>query len=304
MGIIKKELLTDLYVNFSGLFKQGLASAPSVWKKVATMVPSSAATTAYGWLGRFPQLREWVGDRVIKDMVENAYMLPNKKFEGTVAVSRSDIEDDNLGMYSPIVQSMGEESELHIDRNVFSQLGLGLSELCYDGQNFFDTDHPVYPNHDGTGVAVSTSNIINPLVTDGPAWYLLDASKVIKPLIYQNRSAAELQTINDPQNDAVFMRDEYLYGVRARRAFGFSFWQMAVMSRDALNEENFNAAYQAMCSFKADGGDPLGLRPTILVVPPALRADAKALIEVERLANGASNPNYKVVEVLDTAWLA
>lgn len=304
MGIIKKQTLTDLNVNFSGLFKQGLEGAPSTWKKIATMVPSTAATTAYGWLGQFPQLREWVGDRVVKDMAENAYILPNKKYEGTVGVSRTDLEDDNYGIYSPIVKSMGEESENHIDRNVYGQLALGLTTLCYDGQNFFDTDHPVAANHDGTGAVTPVSNIINPLVTDKPAWFLLDASRVIKPIIYQNRQSAELQAITSSDNEQVFMKDQYLYGVRARRAFGFAFWQMAVMSRDTLNEENFNAAYQAMSSVKTDGGNPLGIRPTILVVPPSLRAAAKALIEVERLANGASNPNYKVVEVLDTGWLS
>lgn len=302
--IVKSTTLNELRVMFSGLFKNGLASAPSQWKKVSTQIKSTSAENTYGWLGKFPQLREWVGDRVIKDMKEFAYTIANKKYESTVGVDRTDIEDDNLGIYSPIFTSMGEEAENQVDRNIFALLAAGFSSACYDGQYFFDEDHPVNPEVDGSGVDESVSNIINPLVTDGPAWFLLDTSKALKPLIFQDRQAAEFETITDTQQDTVFMKDQYLFGVRARRNFGYGFWQMAVGCRDALNADNFNAAYQKMCEMKADGGEPLGLRPTLLVVPPALRADAQTVVNAQFGTGGASNINFKAVEVLDVPWLS
>jgi len=300
--IITSSLLEDLRKSFVTLFKKGLANSSSQWKKVATRVPSSTKENTYGWLGKFPSLREWVGDRVLKSMKEHGYTLPNKKFESTVDVDRADIEDDNLGVYNVIAESAGQEAEDHIDRNVFAVLADGFNNLCYDGQNFFDEEHPVYPEADGTGVVVPTSNILNPLITDKPAWFLLDCSRPLKPLIFQERTPAEMDAITDPKNDTVFMKDVYLYGVRARRAFGVGFWQQAVGCRDTLSEANFNAAYKMMMDFKKDGGDKLGIRPTILVVNSDNVATANELINAMTKANGASNPLYKRVEVLECTW--
>jgi len=56
-------------------------------------------------------------------------------------------------------------------------------------------------------------------------------------------------------------------------------------------------------SLKADGGRPLGIKPTVLVVPPSLRAAAIEIVKNERLANGASNPNFGVVDLIVSPWL-
>ncbi|HEJ5852235.1 TPA: Mu-like prophage major head subunit gpT family protein, partial [Pseudomonas aeruginosa] len=50
-------------------------------------------------------------------------------------------------------------------------------------------------------------------------------------------------------------------------------------------------------------GRPLDIRPNLLVVPTTLRSKAKEVVGVQRLANGADNPNFELVQVLDTAWL-
>ncbi len=301
--IIKAATLEAIRTSFSKLFEQGKTAAKSQWKRIATYVKSNAASNTYGWLGKFPRLREWVGARVVKDMKEHAYEISNVKYEGTVGVDRADIERDNLGTYRPIVLAMGQEANDHVDRNVFALLAAGLTALCYDGQPFFDTEHPVYAEHDGTGAATLVSNIINPLVTAGPAWYLLATGMVLKPFIFQEEREPEFQSIIDPKQDTVFMLDQYLHGVRTLRSFGYGFWQQAIICRDALNEANFEAGLLAMQGFKADGGDPLGITPDLLVVPPSLRSDGLSIVGVERLASGASNPNYKAAELLVTPWL-
>lgn len=70
-----------------------------------------------------------------------------------------------------------------------------------------------------------------------------------------------------------------------------------------LNDANFNAAYDAMTAFKADGGRPLGIKPTLLVVPTTLRTQAAEVVQVARRADGSDNPNANIVEVLSTPWL-
>lgn len=301
MAIITPALISSLRTGFSKAFQDALAATPTDWQKVATRVPSSNTSNTYGWLNQFPKLREWVGDRVVKDMAAQGYQITNKLYEGTVGVKRTDIEDDNVGVYTPLFAEMGRAAGAHPDELVFGLLAAGDSTLCYDGQFFFDTDHPVYPNVDGTGTATTVSNL---QAGTGPAWYLLDCSRALKPLIFQERTTPELEAMTATNDEGVFVRDEYRYGIRYRCNAGFGFWQLAYKSKATLDQDNFNAAMAAMMSTQADGGRPLGVKPTHLVVPPTLRAAALALIEAQTINGGESNPNYKAVEVIVSPWVA
>ncbi|GAB4208015.1 MAG: Mu-like prophage major head subunit gpT family protein [Tibeticola sp.] len=301
MAIITPALITSLRTGYSKAFQDALAATPTDWEKVATRVPSSNASNTYGWLNQFPKLREWVGDRVVKDMAAQGYQITNKLYEGTVGVKRTDIEDDNVGIYTPLFAEMGRAAKAHGDELVFGLLAAGESTLCYDGQNFFDTDHPVYPNVDGTGTATLVANL---QAGTGPAWYLLDTSRALKPLIFQERTTPELEAMTATNDEGVFVRDEYRYGIRYRCNAGFGFWQMAYKSKATLDAVNFNAAMAAMMGIQADGGRPLGVKPTVLVVPPSLRAAAIEIVKNERLASGASNPNFGAVDLIDPPWVA
>lgn len=301
MAILTPALITSLRTGFSTAFQAALAATPTDWEKIATRVPSSSTSNTYGWLNQFPNLREWVGDRVLKDMAAQAYQVQNKLYEGTVGVRRVDIEDDNVGVYTPLFAEMGRAARAHADQLVFGLLAAGETTACYDGQNFFDTDHPVYPNVDGTGTATQVSNL--QAGTD-PAWYLLDCARALKPLIFQERTQPELEALTSTQDEGVFMRDECRYGIRYRCNAGFGFWQLAYKSKAALTAANFNAAFAAMMQIRADGGRPMGVKPTHLLVPPALRAQALGLIEAQLIGGGDSNPNWRAVEVIVSPWLA
>lgn len=302
--IITPDTLKALMTGFRREYQAGLESAESAWNRVATLVPSTSRANTYGWLGQFPQFREWVGDRVIKDMAAHGYSIANKLWESTVGVARTDIEDDNIGIYAPLFQEMGRAAAVHPDELVFSLLKNGHAELCYDGQNFFDDEHPVYPNVDGTGTPTLVANQDIPTTNPGTAWYLLDVSRAIKPIIYQERIKPDLQAMTDREDEEVFMRDVYRYGVRARSNVGFSFWQMAYKSQQPLNAANYAKARAAMMSFTADGGRPLAIRPTLLVAPPALEQQALEVLQAERLGNGATNVYRNTAQLLITPWVS
>lgn len=84
------------------------------------------------------------------------------------------------------------------------------------------------------------------------------------------REKYDLQAVNNHNDTRVFMTDEYLYGVRARANAGFGLWQLAFGSRAPLTAANYAAARASMSSIKSDQGRVLGIRPNVLVVPPAL----------------------------------
>lgn len=279
-------------------FAQGRSTYSPQWQKIATLVPSTTGTESYAWIGEFTRLREWVGERQVNRMKLHDYSLKNKKYEGTEGIPSEYIEDDTYGVLSSKFADMGYAAATHPDEMLFALLAAGFETSCYDGQNFFDTDHPV-------GEEGSEASVSNMQAGAGKAWYLLDCNRPLKPMIYQRRKDYNLTAKFDAsQSDHVYMLDEYLYGVDARGNWGFGFWQQAFGSKADLTEANFNSAVEAMMSFKSDKDRPLGINPTILIVGPSNRAKAKALIETQTINGGESNPNYKAVEVLVIPWLA
>ena len=75
------------------------------------------------------------------------------------------------------------------------------------------------------------------------------------------------------------------------------------MNQEKLDAAGFEKAYNAMVSLKGDGGRPLAIRPNVLLVPPALENAAKLLVEGDKLANGAYNPNKGKAKVIVSPWL-
>lgn len=296
--IINASNLGILRRAFSVAFKKGFGGNTSLWSKVATLVPSSTRANDYGWLGKIPGMREWIGDRQINNLKQHDYSIKNKSFESTIGVDRDDIADDQYGIYSPMMEMLGQNASEHPDELIFDLLANGFATECYDGQYFFDTDHPVL---DADGNAQSVSNMQDGA---GNPWFLLDTRRPLKPLIYQERKKPEFVALDSPDDPNVFTKKEFLYGVDSRSNVGFGFWQMAFGSRADLDAANFNAAMAAMGAFESDYGKPLGVMPNLLVVGPSNRAAARTVIEAERNAAGASNINFKAVEILVVPWLA
>lgn len=294
---LNSDTLKALNTAVKTIFQNAFSGAKTEYQKIAMVVPSNKGSNTYPWLGNSFNLREWVGERVIQNLKEYDYTIKNKKYEGTVAIPEEAIEDDDIGLYNPLIANMGDAAAKHPDELIFGLLKAGTSTLCYDKQNFFDTDHPVL--QDGKEVSVS-----NYKTGSSAAWYLLDTSRPVKPLIYQKRKEYSLIKKDGEKDDNRFWEGKVVYGTDGRGNAGFGFWQMAYCSKEDLTAANFEAAYAAMCSFKGDNGKPLGIRPTILVVPPSLRSKANSIVTADKLANGADNPNKNLVEVMDTTWLA
>lgn len=296
--LINNSNLTTLNIAFKAAFALAFAGAVTQHAQIATKVPSSTASEEYGWLGSMPGMREWVGDRVINGIANHGYSIRNKTFENTVGVPREAIEDDQYGIYSPLFSELGRTAAVHPDELVFALLLAGWSTLCYDGQNFFDTDHPVL---DAAGASQSVSNSGG---GSGTPWFVLDTSRALKPLILQMRKEAQFVSKTRPEDDNVFERKEYVWGVDGRWNVGLGFWQMAYGSKQTLDETNLAAAIAAIGTFKGDYGRRLGLKPNLLVVPPSLEVTAKKLIVAQTAANGATNVMQGTLQLVVSPWLA
>lgn len=291
--IINQAGMAAAKVGFSAAFKGGLSKATPQSEQVATTVLSAGESNLYAFLGHFPGAREWLGDRFIKDLKANSYSLVNKEWESTVAVPRKTFEDDTYGVFSTIMEEMGYSAGMLPDEGVFAALAAGASSLCYDGQYFFDTDHPVgstqYSNYDATG--------------GGNLWALLDTKRPLKPLIYQLRKPISFQSFTSPTDEHVFKRGEFLYGYDGRAAFGYGMPQLAYGSLNTLNSTNVEAYVTAMMGRVSDEGKKLNISPDLCVVGPSNWAAARALFLVPTLTGGAANPNFGLCKVLVTPFL-
>lgn len=295
--IINSTNLAILFRSFKAQFQKGFGRAASQWGRVATLVPSTTAVEDYGWLGDIPGMREWIGDRIIRNLAQHDYSIRNKKFELTVGVDRDKIEDDSYGIYAPMFEMLGQSADEHPDELVFALLAAGFETPCFDGQYFFDTDHPVIQ------AGETTASVSNMQTGSGKPWFLLDTRRPLKPLIFQDRKKAKFVGLFKEDDQNVFFQDKYIYGVDSRCNVGFGFWQMAFGSMADLDETNFNTAIASMGAFKGDYGKKLAVMPNLLVVGPSNRAAAKTVIEAEKKASGASNINYKAVEIMVCPWL-
>lgn len=69
--------------------------------------------------------------------------------------------------------------------------------------------------------------VMDSRLTSATAWFLLDTTQPVKPFVYQERKAPVFVQQTDPQADDVFNRKVFKFGVEARAAAGYGFWQMA-----------------------------------------------------------------------------
>lgn len=292
-GVVTASKLEALRTGFRLDFTKGLKLATSNYALLTEQVNSSTKIETYGDLGDFPLFREWIGEKRIKEIEERAYQLANRDFERTIGIHKNKIKDDNLGLIGPQVRGWGTAGGDLWDKLTFEALAAGHERECYDGQNFFDTEHPV-------GKDVASNMTGNDAVQP---WYLLDLSQPLKPILLQKRQEPEMFMCVDPNDSHVIKTGQFILSAEARGAAGYTFWQMAHRCTGTLNAANFEAAKLAMKELTNDEGEPLGISPTHIVVGSSNHAAAKSLFVKANLANGESNINFGDVEIIEAKRL-
>jgi phage major head subunit gpT-like protein len=149
--------LRDLTAKFDNRVAAATPFYPSVCYDASSVRPSDK----YGWIVNMPPMREWLGDRQYSELRAANFVIENKHWESSLLIKKTDLADDNLGQYGPVLEQLGIEAAHHPDELWFSVLEQGESTACFDGQFFFDTDH-VWGNsgtqsNDITSTVVSTS---------------------------------------------------------------------------------------------------------------------------------------------------
>jgi phage major head subunit gpT-like protein len=219
--LINPANLDFLFYQAEMRFQAAYQNAPIFYDKVSSEIPSSTRENHYGWLGRLPGLREWIGERQVNNLAARGYVIQNKDFEGTIGIKRPDVEDDQFGLFNLGVEMLGMQAKLWPERQVVNALQSGhttaAAYAAFDGQPFFSTAHPVNPDSAAAGT-------------------------------FSNYSASAL----------------------------------------ALTSANYQTARQTMMAYTGEDGNPLGIVPNVLMVPPQLEAAGRQILNADFTAPAAA----------------
>lgn len=313
--------LQFLFNMFDMRLQQGYTTASSFYSELAMEVPSNTEQNVYGWIGKLPKMREWIGERFMNNPAARSMTIVNKTYEDTIKIPREKFEDDQWGLYMGAIEMLGQQAKVLPDRLIAGLLDNGdaATSLGFDGQSFFSANHPTDPDNSASAVQsnlltaapltyanvqtaysqmrqftgedgqplgikpthlvvptqlefaakqicttefiapaqagtptatagfganagnVMQSNpmkdLLKPLVvewlsqassTTKGTWYLVDASKPVKPFIWQMRRPLASTYLNNLTDGNVFLRKEYIYGVDQRSAAGYGLWFQAM----------------------------------------------------------------------------
>ena len=200
---INRANLDALFTGYNQAFRNALALSDVMYQEFTMAVPTGTAVVEFPFLEQFGGMREWIGPRHIKNIASNKLSITPRTFEDTVGVPVNDIEDDQYGVYTPIIQEMG------------------MSAGNIQGEVSFDT-------------LCTNDNWL-----DGAAFY------------------------------------------GTTRTYGSN--TISNYTTTALSATTYGAAYVAMMSYKGHGDKPLKVRPTLLLVGPALMETAKKIVENDKI---------------------
>lgn len=143
---LQSSTLAAARVGFDRIFQEGyqaITQADLWWMQLATARPSTDKSNIYHLLKLMPRMRKWVGARILHNLSMADYSLVNEPYEDGFEIDVDDFEDDKLGIYDDALRQMGRAAALWGNDIIYTALINGGTQLCYDGQYFFDTDHPL-----------------------------------------------------------------------------------------------------------------------------------------------------------------
>lgn len=153
--LITTATLDQFFQRLNFRFQQAMLEVPTFWSQIATEVPSVTEQEVYSFLAMIPTMREWLGPRQIQNVAARAFAVPNKQWESTIGIDVNKLKDDQFGMFAALMPMQAQVVAEWRDRELARAIEAATTDLCWDGQPFFDTNHPVNPDNAGAGVNVN-----------------------------------------------------------------------------------------------------------------------------------------------------
>ena len=143
--IVRSDIAKSLEYGGKAQFLDGRQAWPSRRSLIANEVTSTGKSETYLGLGAHPMPVEAKDLVQVRGLTERYIEIENKPWEVTLAVEHRAINDDRVGHVLPWMKAAGQRFEQHMDKLCFQALNGGdgstYGGLCYDGNEYFDTQH-------------------------------------------------------------------------------------------------------------------------------------------------------------------
>lgn len=173
------------------------------------------------WLNSIPKMRLWEGDKVLSMFTAEQLRIITRPHEASVMIPKGDIINDELGLYTDKINSLGDSYMWHLDEMLICMLIGGLQGTAfgttYDGQNLIDVDHTFRGNGTGPTYSNKVTGAFS-ATTYRQAWNLFLQMKDENGLPLQPMGGKRLTLLHGPANrDAVrtVLQQENIVGVTA-----------------------------------------------------------------------------------------
>lgn len=217
--MLTSQILIDLNRQLFFNFNEGFQAEPTFWDVKARKIPVATIEAAYAWYLDTPRMRRWVGDRVVRKLEGKAVTVKSEPWELTLEMEKREVEFNLIGGYPDQMKAFGEASAAWPDQLV-TEVQMKNPIWAGDGQNFYDTDHPVSLTNSSLG---TYQNYYTNLALTGTNLWTV----VLAQMAYKNDSGRNLgivpTVLEVPSNlskDAVTAIREVNYIMQVRNVAG------------------------------------------------------------------------------------
>jgi phage major head subunit gpT-like protein len=170
--------LTAHYTNSRALFNVTLRAFPSLYPIFCQIMKSKTSKEQINFAYLLGGPKEWIGERQMEAYAHEDFEIKAHKYEYTVAISRDQIDDDQLGMVPGMIQELAMGMKRYQDELVAEFLidhldHTAIYPLGFDGKYLFADDHAWT-----TGYTVAQDNLVTTILTAANVEATLTAARL------------------------------------------------------------------------------------------------------------------------------
>ena len=163
--------LQDAAIVYNAAFAEGVEALKQgvdiTWPgKTEKVTMPGTEESVHGFLCEMPLFKKWSGSRDFKRPKTGSYSLKVDLYDVSWSIGRDDLQFDRWGLLTPTVRGYGVAQARFYEDLVTDLQAAGKTTTCFDGQNFYDVDHPQGLDGSGsifknlwTGMAPTMDNI-------------------------------------------------------------------------------------------------------------------------------------------------
>ena len=214
----RDDIEDDTYGVYAPLV-QGMGTAATMWPDELVYAALAAGFSEKCYDGKpFFSADHLIGKKKISNMSTAALDVESYVEARTAIMSYTNEKVKPLGLVPNLL--VVPPSLEGVARKIVKAENIAQKYTGADGKVSYVPESNVYKD--------TAEVLVVPQLAAAPkAWFLLDTTKAIKPLIFQRRKAPEFVAMTAPDDYRVFMNKEFIYGVEARGNAGYTLWQLA-----------------------------------------------------------------------------